>query len=508
MRRPVSLVPTRYGILGGIVSLLVGFGFALAAALTTFAPKPGESPALQVFVAEMIGLIACAVGASLGSSLDARLRPRFGTDDYEAQAAYRLALARRTRLMFWTFLLLIPVGGVAPCLLGFWLTEGHGREVGGLTSLVLFFAAIVATLLMWSDYSTYTRRLRIIALAERLGLHYEEEPPQDGFEWARGLRLWRDTPDAHHAGEVIAGEYQGYRVAAFQFGWSRGRGEHGKASGQTVYVIDGAAGLPALALFPRTWGFALTSFLGAGYEALADTPLRGRFYLLGDAAAAALLTPEVCDLCLARPRMSVEMQAGRLVLCVPGRMDAPSAYPAMLDHLVALATALGMGSAPAPASAPTRGRRERSVGVQAVQPAPALEAAPADDLRLRKVDRGRAAWLTGVPVAHVWAGRLDGFAITVVLARKAGERQVVYIVEGATLGVPPVRLTPAPPGHLGPDVAALCAARPELALEVGDATLLAFAEPSKPEAEPGIFWHLLRVAAALQQANYPVPATE
>lgn len=125
------------------------------------------------------------------------------------------------------------------------------------------------------------------------------------------------------------------------------------------------------------------------------------------------------------------------------------------------------------------------------------------NLHLRKVARERVAWLTDVPVAHVWAGHLDGFAVMVVLAREAGVRKLVYIVEGATLGVPPVRLTPTPPEHLGPEVAALCAARPELAVEVGDATLLAFAAPSQPEEEPRIFRHLLRLATALQQAVHP-----
>jgi hypothetical protein len=594
--------PTRFGLFLGLAFFALGFGSSFI--LLVKDRKPKDPPlASALGFAGFLGVLACAPGAALGLWLDRRSRHTFGPDERAVERTYRLILFRRSRFWLWLFGIL-TVGLVVTGLIVGYAAEGkQGDGLMGALAVVFALPGACAFGLMWITGTPSSPDLERLVVARHLGFAVLENSASDDFPWVRLLRLWGAVPERYRVGETLAGERAGRSVRVFAYL----RVDAALDETQTVYVLEGLPALPAFVLFPVARLTRIGRFLGTAFLPLDGTSLVGKFAAQGEAVALRLFTPEVCALCLSWPDACVEVREGRLVLCVPDRLDTPRDYPAHINHLVQLGAALeaAQPDSPVPVSgpflpaessspervqegeqlprpSPDRPRPIRNTPLQpwspatpAPQPArprswlvklaasfagggfllsmflagliyPELPNRAADEPRVRfgviltlsaaalgalvggildwnrrrlravsqdpdedvlvladDLDRDRFAWLgdrLGSEPTRVLFGELDDYFVAVLEGGAPGRGRTVYLVEEVVEGVPAGPLTPESLPDFNWMVGRLCATRPDLAVEVVGANLIAVAPQIEPETHLATLQHLLNLAEALHDS--------
>jgi hypothetical protein len=264
----------------------------------------------------------------------------FPADDLPALLAETRGSLRRSRLACLLFLLTLPVVSLAPCILGAKFGTPEIAIAGGITGFVLAIVGLGGAILTAGRWWSYSQRLALLEQVERMGFSFREKPPEEAFAWLRAARLWGSAAVSHLTVNVLSGEHEGESVQIATHAWESDPSLPSVGKVQTVYILEGLPDLPLFLLLPRSWSLALEGLLGAQFLPLEKTEFDDLFRAVGDGPAVKLFTPEVCAVCRQQPRCVVEMRPGRLIVCVPGRADAPSKYPAMMEHLVRLGKAL------------------------------------------------------------------------------------------------------------------------------------------------------------------------
>ena len=256
----------------------------------------------------------------------------------EVLAALR---ARRTRLLIWflSFVLLMPLGCVGPCLVGAVVPNETAKTVFFVTAFLLPFVGLGGVLLMFNDRLKANRSLALAEEAEALDFDFTERPPPAAYSRLRGLR-GVGGPDFDLGINRLSGEVDGEAISLLDYSLTFGYGRYSRSYSQTMVCLpDAAEDVPDFLLWPT--GSFLTGLtdkvsrlFGKRVIELDDPEFGRQFALRGqdEDEVAACFTRDVVDLCLDRPDLAVEVRDGLLALYAPNRVARPAEYPDLVEH--------------------------------------------------------------------------------------------------------------------------------------------------------------------------------
>jgi len=253
---------------------------------------------------------------------------------------------RRTRLLFYFFLLLIPIGcggSMGSCM----VTSPQGRKMPAVIVVfgALFMGGLGGVLLMRFDLRRYGRPVELGELAQRLGLSFEIDPPPWHYSDL--------TPVLRAQGYLVplllSGRLEGVPVLALDLALPN----DAPGKGQTAVVLPfHAVGVPDFLLRPRTLLIRLHLVLGITrpLELLGQPDFNRRFVLVGPEPEAlpARFSAEVVELCLSQPRLTAVVKGGLLALFSARRLAKAQELPGLFEHARKLATALRRPDDPEP----------------------------------------------------------------------------------------------------------------------------------------------------------------
>jgi hypothetical protein len=266
-------------------------------------------------------------------------------DDANAAILASLRFRRiRTFVLFYAFILLMPLGCACPCALAVAIDHNTTRTVLGVTAFLLPFVGLGGMLLMMTDINRYGRMLAVARKVDALGFVYTDWPREPKYAFMRGLRLFSHA-NVHVATNLFEGAYGDYEVTGMDYSYTLGFGRYQIAHDQTVVVLhDAVRGIPNFVLSPRGLVDKVLPWLGErGIELAGEKAFNKQFVLGGGlrgGEVADYFTPEVIDLCLADPDLTAEVNDGTLIVYRRGKVLPAGGIEPLLREAVALAEAL------------------------------------------------------------------------------------------------------------------------------------------------------------------------
>ncbi len=253
----------------------------------------------------------------------------------------------RTMVLFYAFIVLMPLGCICPCSLAFAIPHDTTRTVLGVIAFLLPFVGLGGTLLMMGDMSRYAKMYAVARTADELGFAYTDYPKEKKYAFLRSLRLFRDQ-NFDAADNYFAGKYKGFDVAGLNYGIALGFGRYQTVFTQTVIILyDAVPDVPDFVLSPRGLLQKFIPWLsGHRIEVPGEDKFNKEFALGGglrEDEVADHFTEDVIDLFLAERDLSAELADGTLVVCRRNTIASAQGIEPLLKLAVKVARALRQG---------------------------------------------------------------------------------------------------------------------------------------------------------------------
>jgi hypothetical protein len=258
----------------------------------------------------------------------------------------------RANVWRWVFLLLMPVGFIAPCFIGIALGKSNPQVQGftlaqafGIAAFALPIVGFAGWLLMAGDRATYTTALAVAEQAESLGYRFSAQPRKNLMTQLRSFRMFEDA-DHHFGLNCVSGRRRGKRFSLLEYRTAYRAVPNPyrvKVNMQSVVIVeDLERDLPDFRAGPKTWLSKLLECFGARTIKLHEQQeFNRKFIVCGDDrdGVEQVLNPSVSELLL-EAGGTVEVCGGSLLFYRHNCLEKPDDYPEMIELAVRLAKTL------------------------------------------------------------------------------------------------------------------------------------------------------------------------
>jgi hypothetical protein len=228
----------------------------------------------------------------------------------------------RWNLMFWGFVLLIPLGVILPCVAGIVAYRVAGDEYSApivLSAFVWPIFGVAGALLVRGARARAKRSLALVQFAESFGLRFEPRPAKEKYAFIKDVSFMAE-PHTQSVTNYLEGTAGRWPLVVFDYAYAYLWGTVSEIGEQTIATfLSGFDHLPPLGVIPiSTMGKIENFFLGKGDTiAFPHEPSFSRcFAVVGDDEAAILrcLNRELIDLLLSDRLLTLIVEDGRLLV--------------------------------------------------------------------------------------------------------------------------------------------------------------------------------------------------
>lgn len=229
---------------------------------------------------------------------------------------------RRVNFWFCFFIVLIPLGVIAPCLVSMVAYQIAGDKLSApiaLSALLWPLVGVAGALLLRGDRQRARRTLALVRLADSFGLTFTYKPAPEKFEFLSTVAVMAN-PHSKSAENLLEGQSGRFRLLALDYHYAYLLGNVNLLADQTIVVFpEGFAHLPDLAVFPISIMGKLENFLLGKAEAIAFPQFpqfNSQFAVIGrdPQRITACLTPDLQNLLLSDRLLSLVVDQGRLLV--------------------------------------------------------------------------------------------------------------------------------------------------------------------------------------------------
>lgn len=244
------------------------------------------------------------------------------------------------------FLLLSLAVGAALASMAFVIPGQSARLLGSLAGAFVVLIGIASFGLALFQRSRWQRSLALVAVADELGLSFQEKAKPRFYEGLEDLEIFRSASGIN-AVNVLHGEIEDLRIAVMDCIVAAGEPGNAASFENTVFVLRNVSRrVPNFFLTPRDF---LSGAL-LGYARLVEVELPGqpkfnkRFLLQGndEDAIVEIFTAALIALCMAGDNQNVEVRPPFLVVQQRGKRLPSARYGDFIRHCVRLAQTLGI----------------------------------------------------------------------------------------------------------------------------------------------------------------------
>jgi len=257
---------------------------------------------------------------------------------------------RLVQPLFWGLPLLgLGLIGGAACFAAAFLIPGQTiRIFGSVAGALLLFIGLAGFGLALLQRTRWQRSLALIAVADELGLTFQQIAEPRFHEGFKRLEMF-GTAGGINASNVLFGKVEGLPIAVMDCLISAGQAGNTASFENTVFVVRNVPRrVPSFFLTPRD--FLSRMLLGNTELMEVELPnqpkFNKRFLLQGedeDAIVEGFPTPLIA-LCLAGDNQNIEVRAPLLVVQQRGKRLPPARYRNFIEHCVRLAQSLGVSA--------------------------------------------------------------------------------------------------------------------------------------------------------------------
>lgn len=242
------------------------------------------------------------------------------------------------------FLLLSLPVGAALASMAFVIPGQSVRLLGSLAGVFVVLIGIASFGLALFQRSRWRRSLALVAVADELGLSFQEKAKPRFYEGLEDLEMFRSASGIN-AVNVLHGEIEGLRIAVMDCIVAAGEQGNAASFENTVFVLRNVPRqVPSFFLTPRD--FLSRMLLGNTELVEVELPnqpkLTKRFLLLGEDEDAILkiFSAPLIALCMAGDNQNVEVRPPFLVVQQRGKRLPSARYRDFIRHCVRLAQTL------------------------------------------------------------------------------------------------------------------------------------------------------------------------
>jgi hypothetical protein len=241
------------------------------------------------------------------------------------------------------------LGGAACFAARHLIPEPSTGIFGSVAGALLVFSGLAGFGLALFQRARWKRALALIAVAEELGLSFQEIADPRLYEGFKRLEMF--SASSHiKAANVLCGEVEGLTILVMDCLMSAGEGGNVATFENTLFVLcDVPQRIPRFFLAPRD--FLSQILLGKPRLIEVKLPQQStfnkRFLLQGadDEAIVETFSAPLIDLCLASSHQAIEALPPLLVLQQRGKRLSPARYRDFIRQGVRLAKTLGISAA-------------------------------------------------------------------------------------------------------------------------------------------------------------------
>lgn len=238
-----------------------------------------------------------------------------------------------------------------PCVIG-GIVGKFNQEVGpwiALSGLLWPIVGVAGVLIRWGDKKRAKRTLELAKLAESWNMRFTYRPQREQYAGLESFQLMAD-PHAQVARNMFEGAFQNSRLWALDYEFRYFLGVVNLVGKQTVVVLEnGFERLPEFAIVPQNWAERLeNSIMGKSFLQSFVVPgahdFNHYFAVAGDPAEVLpRLSPEAVQFFLQDKGLTLEVNAGRILLFRRENYLRPEEYGPFLRTAASLAIALNRG---------------------------------------------------------------------------------------------------------------------------------------------------------------------
>ncbi len=188
--------------------------------------------------------------------------------------------------------------------------------------IVIGFIAIVIVVAIFGHLAAQKRRQAMMALAARLGLHFDPDKRRDvarRYEFIDKMRAGRDR----YAFNILSGEYQGYDVLIFDYHYRTGSGKDTHDHYLSFFILHLPIVVPELTIGPE--GFFSKIAQAVGYDDIdfESHEFSRKFCVRSKKKKFAydVCNAQMIEYLLANPDLTIEMELNSLAISFNRRLD-------------------------------------------------------------------------------------------------------------------------------------------------------------------------------------------
>lgn len=257
---------------------------------------------------------------------------------------------RLVRPLFWGLPVLgLGLLGGAACFAAAFLIPGQSARIfGSVAGALLVFIGLAGFGLALFQRTRWKRSLALIAVADELGLTFQEVAEPRLYEGFKRLEMF-SASSGTKAVNVLRGEVEGLTITVMDCLMSAGGEGNAATFENTLFVLNNIPQrIPRFFLTPRDF----LSRILLGNPRLIEVKLpkqpkfNKRFLIQGadDEAIIETFSAPIIDLCLASSHQAVEVHPPLLVLQQRGKRLSPARYRDFIRQGVQLAKTLGVSA--------------------------------------------------------------------------------------------------------------------------------------------------------------------
>lgn len=246
------------------------------------------------------------------------------------------------------FLILSLPLGASLASMAFVMPGQSARLLGSLAGAFVVLIGIASFGLALFQRSRWQRSLALVAVADELGLSFQEKAKPQFYEGLEDLEMFRSASGIQ-AVNVLYGEIEGLRIAVMDCIVAAGEQGNAASFENTVFVLRNVPRrVPSFFLTPRD--FLSRMLLGNTELVEVELPnlpkFNKRFLLQGEDEDAIVerFNESLIALCLAGENQNVEVRAPLLVVQQRGKRLPPARYRDFIKHCLRLAQTLGVST--------------------------------------------------------------------------------------------------------------------------------------------------------------------